>query len=411
MSTELVVECPDGEDKDSKLVVGRMTQIFRKHLDKFGLRGKWGLALYKKTGSSGQDRIVFKGIISNNATGNKPVLMYSGRPMDRDSSWLVAVTPPKGIDLNYIEELESKAKGTAQTTKNEPEDETKDEIMVAVNQVKFANVVDHAQHGLNILVEGGHEGFIPLADICEGKYERKWLNRYPIDKRIKVVITEVGSDGRLKCSVRTDGILSTNSLQDVFSGVADKDGTLKLSGFTKDPGRIYELVNWLAMTAMDGTAGDPRPLCQIEATDAAMEFIITKYDAKTVSKQSVAVILTSLCSSIEPLIRKDDDGNYFLTEFGWAELGGREKFMPGYQKDNGCEDADASPVNENDDDAEVVDSDIADVIEYLGKAIRHAEVSSQASMIMKEKEELEAWLAEHSFLQGRASKLSATVKG
>lgn len=322
-STPLQVKCEIGSRKENPnlwALVGPFTQLFSAYLADHQLDGTWTVEPFKRTGDKGQDKVVYKRMDRNDIRGGKMSLIFMLRPLDRDSAWLAYVMPPPYMDMG---ELAKRFAGeqVAQQNVESAIVTSKPRSNYAPNQVALGKVVAHGPVGLEIMIDDKYPGFVPLADICEGKYDRKEMLRFPVGKKLRFVISAVGPD-KMVCSTRVEGIVATDRSDDVFTGKPSDDGSLKLNGFHRAPDRVYDLIKWLAMDAIDR---DPNPIPNDAAIDLVIEYMITNYGAKTVERRAAAVTLGAICSAIEPMLAKTDYG-YAITDFGWSEIGGKASY-------------------------------------------------------------------------------------
>lgn len=393
------------EQQDLVAIVNPMSQLFAKHLADLGLDGSWILEPIKRTGGGGQDRVVFKRINRNEIRGGKKSLLYLLRPTDRDSSWLVHAIPPPYID---IEALSNRLLGTQIETGESALVSGKKPVQsnFAVNQVCIGRVVAHGANGLEVQLDDKYPGFIPLADICEGKYDRKQMLKFPVGKRLRLVISEAENEP-IVCSTRVEGIVATDRADDVFTGKPSEDGSLKLNGFHRAPDRVYELIKWIAMDAIDR---EPDRIPPDTAFELVTSFMQTNYGAKTVERRAAGVLLGAICAAIEPMLSKDDSG-YAITEFGWSEIGGKDSFR--VKRAGSSVPAPSDPEidrgqhvvmeQEQTSDDEVP---IGDIVAYMANALRLAEVSSQIEALEGEQRSLKVYLESKENVRDAAERLN-----
>lgn len=392
----LTIKCPDGESKDSARVVGGIIDLFARRFSAFGLNGCWSLELLRKTGGGGQERLVFK-------RQTNGIFLYQARPLDRDSSWTVVVHPPASANLKTLLDKE-------QATPSQPEEVTPlIQISVCNEQVYKARVTAHLSHGLSIEIEsktGPCPGFIQLADIG---FDKASINKYPVNKNIKVLVCDA-SKVPVVCSTRTDTVLTTTNANDMFTGRPTGDGSLSLKGFTASSKRILSLVEHLGVFS----GGERIP--KETAISITMEYLKAEYGG-TAERQQIVTILNAMCNKSDAmpaatLSRTDED--YSLTSFALDEL----PHIKGEQPAPAPVAAVAEPEPEP--EPAVAESEVApqkterivpldEVVEYLGKACRQAELKSQIEALSKEKSSLDEWLQANANVKVAAQALQRAV--
>lgn len=430
-NSQLTVRCRNGGRKEDKSVVSQMCHMLTRHFADLGFGSKggvWNVDLFKKTGGGTQERINFKRVHRDNVSGGKSVLEYFIRPYDRDSSWLIFIDPPDGVSCADVEKLEDPKPAAAV----EPAPSDIPSVALNVNQVYRAKIAKHGEHGLEIMLDEEKNliGFIPLSDLCmNGKYDKKELNKYPVGSIIKAAVVDA-TKLPIVCTSQLDGIIETDHPQDVFTGTAGGDGLIKLGGFTRSQSRVYELIEWLAMHAADRDPDKcPKPIPFDEAAALVDEYVLTKYGAKP---HKSASLLNALCiAGVEPMLEKIDRC-YFPSKFAWSELGGIEAFQ---RRAKGIKDPEpeiqeeivetaVEPVEEVAAETvvaleEVIGTAIAnhqriipldEVVEYLGKAVRLAEVNAALKSYGDERDELAKWLSENAEIREYAKSFQAAVR-
>lgn len=441
--------------KEDKRVCTRMCEVLRDHLESLGFGGVWQAALFKKTGGGGATRIEFKRPIGERFHQQ---LLYFIRPLDRDSSWLVLVSPPDNISIQDVVNAETKRKdllGPLSTPEPEPVEEA---IALNIGQMYKARVVEHVDHGLYVEIsakDGNYRGLIGLADLSE-TYDRKILNQYPIGKPLRVVVSTIDEPRKLvTCSIRVTeaGIAKTTHSSDLFTGQPDKSGLLSLEGFTKDMKRKFQLLEWMAVLS---SAHYPKPIPHEVALSWLMDNLKMEYGATSVDKRGAATLFSALYQGVEPLVQKVENlegasgRGYLITEFGWGELGGVHKWVAGVPapppvaeeataahddattgRDGGTpapmpislletpleervekiKEILATPAPEVIERPILVVSDeksvtfmnsappVEEVAEYIGKMGRLIDLRSQQDALAREQDDLERWLKENSHLQ------------
>lgn len=369
-SGQLRVTCPNWERKEDKKAVNRMIDIFMEHVSAVGLGGDWTLELFKKTGGGAQDRILFKRLFEHEISGGKLSLLYNIRPFDRDSSWLVIAHPPEGADARAIAK---RITGDAdfESRPVQPDDDSPpspDHSKLVTNQACTARIKSHGQWEMEVLIEDKWPGFIPLADICLAKYDRSQMKKHPIGSKLKVIITDP-SGTRVECSTRTGGFVATDFADDVFTGIPDADGGLRLKGFHKKLGRVFDLLKRLAPTFLKyDEMSRPVPSDEIveDVELTLMEMSQEQgYDVKYVDHAKISVTMNAICKLAElpeQWVKKVDDG-FSLTSFGWSELGGKEKLRGGSVPVK-PEAQPPSPANNHDDHEEAAEEAEERVVEF-----------------------------------------------
>ena len=72
-----------------------------------GQAGNWRMYLFKQTDDESKDKLTFKFAYDDEESGGQRVLQYLLRPYDdRESGWLVEVTPPSDVNIAEVERLE-----------------------------------------------------------------------------------------------------------------------------------------------------------------------------------------------------------------------------------------------------------------------------------------------------------------
>lgn len=414
------VSCSSNDNRTDRRMILRVREMMEDHLTELGLDGSYALRFHKRTGGSLQNRVAFKRALKSDVNAGKAVLEYAVRPFDRDSSWIVHVDPPKPEDIKRIEKIESHSRPEPET--DEVEEPTVEEVAVTtlnINQVCKAKIVSHAPHGLNIALPGGNSGFIPLADLCNGKPNRREMFNFPEEKTIKVAIVDPKANP-IRCTTRLEGVTSTSHPRDVFSGVPDVDGILDTAGYTYDHKRVYELVEDIAIGAILTHPDVPLQEATLHADEATLlikNFMIKKFPGTIDVKQHCSLILRFLCSPgdvvQEPLLQKTEAGLIRLTEFGWSEL--RETLGNNKKKEDfnaevaeplggsveqelGILGEPSAPIPEPSSEPEEAQDeaapqdDISMIATYLGKAVRLADLESQIEALIEEKRQLANWI-------------------
>ena len=434
--SEAFVTCPDGMDHDSARIVSGIVRLFSEYLDERGGSGEWELELFKKTGAVAQERVVFKRKID--AYGNMAAL-FQIRPMDRNSSWKVIAYPPSDADLERIMSAKRKRKAKP-VTEPVPVKQTDSSLsssdVIFDGKVCLAKVASHRKHGLNVEIEEkGFQiaGFIALADL--GGYDPKILNKFPVGKAMRVLICD-SSRSPITCSTKVNVVLTSDDSKDTFTGATNKRGLLMLKSFVRDYKRVYDLVESvlipLTMEVKENFISHDR------AVDEVKEYLLKKYGAKAIDYRSVPAIIGQICGRLDtmpiPLVERHPNGNgYRLTEFGWAEFGGQDRFLSDNYVEPEVEQQVEEPEEQQPETVETEwekpetkdnplgaaseaegqfpsQAEMANHVEdwahnldlattYFGKACRLAEISSQISSLQGEKEEIEKWLEDHKGLR------------
>jgi len=392
---------PDGK-ADRRASLG-IRQLFHAHLSEMGFGGKWMLRMHKKTGRNDPRKLFLVKTFLDVASGGKERLLYAARPESRDSSWDVLATPPTGTDVRDV----AKAEGETEQAKGKddaPSDEAPESDLKSLEgTVVKAEVASHEPHGLGLLIAGSHRGFVPLEDLSD-EYDKTEMNSHPVGSKLKVMVTGV-KEGLASCTSRlTDGVLTTSSPHDYFTGKPSLDGTLCLKGFTQDINRTYGLVEWLAVELFNkGGEGGKTPISLKDMASLSEEYIKGTYPGTTeVNYRAIYGILNALCGKtdqiVEPLLRKSDEG-ICLSDFGWGEV--RATVMMSKRP--------SSPLPANagresvEPDQQVqpeIASELEEIAEYAGKLSRLAEIRSQSSSLRSEEASILEWLGQ----QGKEKK-------
>jgi hypothetical protein len=198
--------------------------------------------------------------------------------------------------------------------------------VLAVNQALHAKVAKHLPYGLEVLLEDGAAGLIPLDDLCRGAFDKKELSKYPVGKKVKVIIVDPEKTP-IRCSTRMEGIVDTNKPDDTYTGKPDKNGHLTFEKFTSDYHRVFELADWLGTASLDldPERRDPKPIPYADASKYVEQYFITKYSengVKSVSRPGILLdVLCRPCGDIpEPVLQKNENKDILLTEFAWSEI-------------------------------------------------------------------------------------------
>lgn len=325
--TVVSIKCPNAE-RDTAKISRRIVEMMREHLqDLGGLGGQWNLYLDHKTGGGGQDRIQFKRLYDDPQSGRR-VLEYLVRPGDRDTSWLCDLTPPREINPQMVEKLESKMDEPIQAiiVLAQPPTSTlsADEINAQPNQIYRATVTAHREVVMDIMVDIKQQqvpGYVELADICAGgKYDPLAMNKYPVGTATLVAIAE--SDKiPLRCSVQVEA----KNMRHRFSDALNKDGTINLAGFSEELDLVFGLVEYLVYHA--GLDLRPKPIPTHTVLILTEKFFMEKFGGKISISNSESrrlfplySLLKGVCGATkEPWLEKVE-GGYKITDFGWAEI-------------------------------------------------------------------------------------------
>ncbi len=362
-------------------LANQIKSILRSYLNERGYEGDWEAELFKKTGENTTEKIELRKISKENQYA-----VYAVRPFDKSSSWRITVRPPKGFD---IEQLNEKA------VTQEVETPTEEVEEPTVNQLRKARIVTHLQHGMEILIDEKYEGFIPLQDVSES-YDKKDLNRYPVGSLLRVVIADTSKP--YPCTIRTDGIATTTSKNDLFSGQPDSDGRLSLLSYTKDPNRIHEFVQVFSIIA---ESHKPKSVPYEEAIKWMTDFFKDKYKAKDIHPKGVLRLFTTICHSRDTCwIKKTQDG-YEVTEEGWIEVSHQApEVIQAVALEPELEKAEAvtkqvesrlQPIVEHLEPIHAQPT-LDDLITYIRKSQRLVDVTEERRMLDKEITELKDWL-------------------
>lgn len=417
----LEVTCSNWERKERKKAVNRMVELFSEHIVGF-CGGKWTLELYKKTGGGLQDRVIFKRLFEHEISGGKTSLMYNIRPFDRDSSWSVIAHPPGDVN---VQSLAESIAGAAPPPPPSGGEEDAPSNNFVPNQVYSARITAHGQWEMEIEVEGKHPGVIPLADICTDKFDQRQMRKFPVGSKLKVVVTD-SSGAKLECSTRTEGLVSDNS-KDVFTGIPNADGSLRLKGFQKGPQGLNRVFKLCGRMAASFYKYDPKPLPIDEAMDDVELYMMEEYtkdgyEVLRVDHNLIGILMRTICEMSElpePWMTKSDAG-FTLTKFAWQELGGKDKYAP--QGGKPPEQKMAELMEEVADDVAeqqglVVVADgggsLEEAVMYLSSLTRSLELHSQI-VAMKEqlrvleerKAETDKWLSENKHVRIAAAEIA-----
>jgi hypothetical protein len=411
--SELVVTCPDSDKRDGVRVISGIVTLFADHLRQRGIGGEWELELFKKTGGGGQERILFKRQTSDKG------LIFHIRPLDRDSSWTVITYPPDDVSDEDINKLISKEEPKTEETAVVQEAPTMDASDVLCNnRIYYATVTSHAQHGFEIDIETkdkdfpSAEGYIDLSDL--DKYDTTSLNKYPVGKRFRVIVCNK-SKNPVICSTRIKDVLETPNARDEFTGMPDEDGVLSLKTYTCSFHRVLNLIDEFANVVM--MPAKRNFITHDQAVEVATQFLLKKYNAKSINSNGLLKIISSFCGKMEAtkyqVLQRQDDG-YVLTQDAWDEIGGNNTVFDEAPKKPVQQEPlihpdepvfeikpDPEPVAKPDTYESAVvtgipqatKEDLEDGAEYWAKLCRSIEISSQISALQMEKDQIKQWLA------------------
>lgn len=420
--SEPVVVCPDGEKRDSKRVISGIVNLFSDLLRQRGVGGEWELELFKKTGGGGQERLVFKRQTSDNG------LIFHVRPLDRDSSWSIITYPPDDVTAKDVDRLISN-----DVPKKEEQPVVQKEIDVSEvlcnNRIYYATVTSHVQHGFEIEIETKSKdtptvgGYIDLSDL--DKYDPTSLNKYPVGRKFRIVVCD-NSKRPVTCSTRIKDLLGTNSSRDEFTGIPDENGVLSLRTYSCSFRRILDILDEFANVVM--MPAKRNFITHDQAVEVATQFLLRKYNARSINPTGLLRILSSFCGRMEAtryqIFQRKDDG-YVLTPDAWEEIGGNTLFAENTKKEPPPEilwpddpqptieiQPDPEPVTEADHDvAERMLQPDMDELEkaasYFGKLCRLSEISTQLESLIAEEDSIKKWLKEHRDLKVSAENMQA----
>jgi hypothetical protein len=311
-------------------IIKKIRRVIEGKFGKMGYGGIWVIKPIKRINKT-QEPFIYKRIYDGDfgARAGIRAVCDGGK-----EAWEISILQPEDYDI--LDVVAALGGASPVVAANKPEESVATDPInptvadalrkaMADGFVFTGRVNSTSKHSLTVILDecyGNVVGVVPLEHLS-GDYDRDILSKYPRGKAIKVCVIDVS--GKLPKFSVVGASISTKSdkIGEIFTGVPDSDGNLRLSGYVKDLNRRFDVLNWLKTLASECY---PKPMPRDDAIDRVMAGLIGRYHARsgktTVARRVVAVILSSFSKNQE-LWLELDDRDFAVTERGWEAMGGK----------------------------------------------------------------------------------------
>jgi len=307
-------------------VANGIRKIVEDKLGEHEFMGIWQISSLEKTGSNISNGFKAKRLAQH---GVRWCIKAQVMPGNRDTSWEIGIVPPE--DYNERDVFAVIAEKKSQPKEQERK-QAKPVIPDSISQGSiYTGVVKRVlEYGIEVHIDLGAVGFCPLEALSK-EFDKNVLKNYKPGNKIRVMVTEIDK-GKNTIKLSKNMVdLNNPKATDSFTGLPDQNGHLSLNDYSKNPLRLYFVLECIAEAVKDND-GTYAP------KDYALELITSslchKYNAKSVGRlfpviralESEPVSANQVDKLINYVENEGQIIGYELTDRGWAEVGGRRKF-------------------------------------------------------------------------------------
>jgi len=322
MDNQLSVQWNGGVPINDKPVARGIHRLIRDEFRRHNLIGIWLIKPIKLVGTNSAPLDLRRKHVDE--VSGYTTLRFFVRPFGRESCWEVSIAPPDGVDIDEIVELfrgDTKI-GVGAATAEDSRAE------LAVGKIFRGTVTKVLQYGLSLMLEG-HDavGLLPLEEISPD-YDVEVLKKFPVRSKLKVMLQSIDGN-KLRFSKIMAEAMTSERATDVYAGVPDRDGMLRLKGFSESLSRRVQMLSWIGEVAC---RFDPEPAPKAEVISHIRAQLMVQTGASEVEAKAIGTIANKFEAVEWITVQRDADGiatSYTMTQFGWSELGGIEKVRAG----------------------------------------------------------------------------------